>query len=64
MAYNEKWKEEGKFPVSIAALGGNVGTGKKKAVIVAYDLAYMQYSIDAVFRYLTLLFMIKWRIHI
>lgn len=36
-----------KFPVSIAALGGNVGTGKKKAVIVAYDLAYMQYSIDA-----------------
>ena len=47
LAYNEKWKEEGKFPVSIAALGGNVGTGKKKAVIVAYDLAYMQYSIDA-----------------
>lgn len=26
-------------------MGGNVGTGKKKAVIVAYDLAYMQYSI-------------------
>lgn len=47
LAYNEKWKEEGKFPVSIAVLGGNVGTGKKKAVIVAYDLAYMQYSIDA-----------------
>ena len=47
LAYNEKWKEEGKFRVSIAALGGNVGTGKKKAVIVAYDLAYMQYSIDA-----------------
>ena len=36
-----------KFPISIASLGGNVGTGKKKAVIVAYDLAYMQYSIDA-----------------
>lgn len=43
--YNPKWKEEKKFPVSISALGGNVGTGKKKAVIVAYDLAYMQYSI-------------------
>lgn len=46
-AYNENWKAEGKFPISIASLGGNVGTGKKKAVIVAYDLAYMQYSIDA-----------------
>ncbi len=43
--YNPKWKEERKFPVDISALGGNVGTGKKKAVIVAYDLAYMQYSI-------------------
>lgn len=47
LAYNENWKAEGKFPISIASLGGNVGTGKKKAVIVAYDLAYMQYSIDA-----------------
>mgnify|MGYP000209970298 FL=1 len=45
LAYNENWKEEKKFPVSIASLGGNVGTGKKKAVIVAFDLAYMQYSI-------------------
>lgn len=45
-AYNENWKEENKFPVSIAALGGKIGTGKKKAVIVAYDLAYMQYSIQ------------------
>lgn len=47
LAYNENWKDEKKFPISIASLGGNVGTGKKKAVIVAYDLAYMQYSIDA-----------------
>ena len=47
LAYNENWKEEEKFPISIASLGGNVGTGKKKAVIVAYDLAYMQYGIDA-----------------
>lgn len=46
LAYNEKWKAEGKFPINIASLGGNVGTGKKKAVIVAYDLAYMQYAIN------------------
>lgn len=45
LAYNENWKEEKKFPISIASLGGKVGTGKKKAVIVAFDLAYMQYSI-------------------
>lgn len=45
LAYNEKWKEEKKFPISMASLGGKVGTGKKKAVIVAFDLAYMQYSI-------------------
>lgn len=46
LAYNDNWKEEKKFPVSIASLGGKIGTGKKKAVIVAYDLAYMQYSIE------------------
>lgn len=46
LAYNLNWKEEKKFPVSIASLGGKVGTGKKKAVIVAFDLAYMQYSIN------------------
>ena len=46
LAYNDNWKEEKKFPVSIASLGGKVGTGKKKAVIVAFDLAYMQYSIE------------------
>lgn len=45
LAYNENWKDEKKFPISIASLGGKVGTGKKKAVIVAFDLAYMQYSI-------------------
>ena len=47
LAYNENWKKERKFPVSISSLGGNVGTGKKKAIIVAYDLAYMQYAIEA-----------------
>lgn len=45
LAYNENWKTENKFPVSVASLGGKVGTGKKKAIIVAFDLAYMQYSI-------------------
>ncbi|PXX57192.1 uncharacterized protein YydD (DUF2326 family) [Hungatella effluvii] len=45
LAYNQNWEEENKFPISIASLGGNVGTEKKKAVIVAFDLAYMQYAI-------------------
>lgn len=45
LAYNVNWEEENKFPISIASLGGNLGTGKKKAVIVAFDLAYMQYAI-------------------
>lgn len=44
-AYNQNWDKENKFPISIASLDGNVGTGKKKAVIVAFDLAYMQYAI-------------------
>lgn len=46
LAYDENWKENKKFPVTIASLGGNVGTGKKKAVIVAYDLAYMKFSTE------------------
>lgn len=46
LAYDEKWKENKKFPVTIASLGGKVGTGKKKAVIVAYDLAYMKFSTE------------------
>ncbi|MGP0584391.1 DUF2326 domain-containing protein [Paenibacillus timonensis] len=44
LAYNNNWKNEKKFPVTIASFGGNVGTGKKKAVIVAFDLAYMKYA--------------------
>lgn len=44
LAYNSNWKTEDKFPVSVASFGGNVGTGKKKAVIVAFDLAYMKYA--------------------
>lgn len=46
LAYNQNWKEEKNFPVTVASLGGNVGTGKKKAIIVAFDLAYMQYGIQ------------------
>ncbi len=45
LAYNQNWEEEKKFPIEIGSLGGKVGTGKKKAVIVAFDLAYMQYAI-------------------
>lgn len=46
LAYNQNWKEEKNFPVTVASLGGNVGRGKKKAIIVAFDLAYMQYGIQ------------------
>ncbi len=45
LAYNQNWEEEKKFPIEIGSLGGKVVTGKKKAVIVAFDLAYMQYAI-------------------
>ncbi len=44
LAYNENWKAEGIFPITLDSLGGNVGTGKKKAVIVAFDLAYLKYA--------------------
>lgn len=44
LAYNNNWKSEKKFPITLASFGGNVGTGKKKAVIVAFDLAYMRYA--------------------
>lgn len=42
--YNKNWKEKrGVFPVSIDNFQGNVGTGKKKGIIVAFDLAYISY---------------------
>lgn len=44
LAYNNNWKIEKRFPITVASFGGNVGTGKKKAVIVAFDLAYMKYA--------------------
>lgn len=43
LAYNSNWKSEKKFPVTAESVGGNVGTGKKKALIVAFDLAYLKY---------------------
>lgn len=42
-AYNPEWKEKKIFPVSIDNFQGNVGTGKKKGIIVAFDLAYIMY---------------------
>jgi len=42
--YNNKWKEQTKFPVSLDSFRGNVGTGMKKGVIVAFDLAYMKFA--------------------
>lgn len=46
LSYNQNWKAEKKFPVEIVSIGGVLGTGKKKALIVAFDLAYMQYGIQ------------------
>lgn len=42
--YNNKWKEQRKFPVSLDTFKGKVGTGMKKGVIVAFDLAYLKYA--------------------
>ena len=42
--YNNNWKTAKNFPVSVDQFKGNVGTGKKKGVIVAFDLAYMKYA--------------------
>ena len=43
--HNISWKEEGKNsqPFSIGNMKGNLGTGKKKALVVAFDLAYLKY---------------------
>lgn len=42
--YHSHWREQDKFPVSLDAFKGSVGTGMKKGVIVAFDLAYMKYA--------------------
>lgn len=44
IAFNRNWKKEKGFPVTLKALDENAGTGKKKALIVAFDLAYMEYA--------------------
>ena len=45
ISYNENWKKEkGAFPVTCEGINGQVGTGTKKAIIVAFDLAYLEYS--------------------
>lgn len=51
LAYNSNWKSEKKFPVTAESVGGNVGTGKKKALIVAFDLAYLKYIKTQKLRY-------------
>lgn len=43
--YNSYWREEKSFPVSLDAFnGGKLGTGMKKGLIIAFDLAYISYT--------------------
>ncbi|MBY0118355.1 DUF2326 domain-containing protein [Paenibacillus xylanexedens] len=42
--YNNNWSETKKFPVSLDFFKGNVGTGMKKGIIVAFDLAYIKFA--------------------
>ena len=44
ITYNEDWKKEKVFPVICEGINGQVGTGTKKAIVVAFDLAYLEYS--------------------
>ena len=45
LVYHSNWKKEkNTFPVSIDFFNGKVGTGKKKGLIVAFDLAYLKYA--------------------
>ena len=45
LTYNSEWKDvKNGFPVTAGSLGGVVGTGKKKGMIVAVDFAYLQYA--------------------
>ncbi|OPD34203.1 hypothetical protein AL713_02260 [Clostridium botulinum] len=43
-AYNSDWKQSKGFPVRLNNLSGSVGTGMKKGIIVAFDLAYTMYA--------------------
>lgn len=43
--YDTEWrKRKGGFPVQLDSLKGRVGTGTKKSLIVAFDLAYIMYE--------------------
>lgn len=44
ISYDENWEEENKFPIICESLSGQLGTGKKKAVTIAFDLAYLEFS--------------------
>lgn len=45
LVYNSNWREEnGGKPFSIGNLKGNVGTGKQRALTIAFDLAYLSYA--------------------
>ena len=44
IAYNENWEESKSFPITCETLSGQIGTGKKKAVTMAFDLAYLEFS--------------------
>ncbi len=46
LAFNENWKKEKKFPITLGSVDGKMGDGKKKAIIVAFDLAYIQFSLE------------------
>ena len=45
IVYNSDWQEQKGFPITADSLGGKVGTGKKKALIAAFDLAYIEYAV-------------------
>lgn len=44
ISYNENWEESKIFPITCETLSGQIGTGKKKAVTIAFDLAYLEFS--------------------
>lgn len=48
LVYNKDWRSEpqgskGNYPFTMENIFGNVGTGKKRGLIIAFDLAYLEY---------------------
>lgn len=44
LVYNDEWKSQTKgHPFSIENIKGNVGDGKKRGLVVAFDLAYLSF---------------------